>query len=279
MTKLAWISKYPSIWYLVISFAFSWALFLPYVYVENALESDFFLIARILSSFGPALAAVVLIRLTEGKNAVKKLFRDILSISSNQKWMAVAAGLAFLAVLIPLAVLVYMHEISLASVTARNLLILIPNFVLSLLLFGSITDEIGWRGFLLAKLQQNHTAVSASVIIGLFWGLWQLPTYYFSGLVESNLSPIWLFIESVALSIILTWIYNSSKSLVGSIVFNGVYRTLTQFFLPLSEATGNIVAFQQLYTGVLVNIALIVLLFCGGKKLVFSFQPRKSEER
>ena len=106
---------------------------------------------------------------------------------------------------------------------------LIPNLILSLFLFGSIADEIGWRGYLLPRLQQTLTAVSASVAIGLLWGLWQLPTYYFNGLVESNLSPIWLFIETVALSIILTWITNSSKSLVGVIVFNGVYRTLTQF--------------------------------------------------
>ena len=111
-----------------------------------------------------------------------------------------------------------------------------------------------------------------------FVGLWQLPTYYFAGLVESNLSPVWLFLETTALSIILTWIFNSSRSLVGAIVFNGVFRTLTQFFLPFAEVTGNELVFQQLYTGVLVNMALIVLLFCGGKTLVSVTGHRKAEE-
>jgi len=250
--------------------------FLPYVYVENVWEPRFFVIARILASFGPALAALLLTGYIEGRSGVKRILADVLSVSRNRKWIAAAFGLAGLAVLIPLAVLVYIHKVSLARVTVQRLLFLIPNFFLNLLFFGSAADEIGWRGFLLPKLQQTRSAVSASVFIGLLWGLWQLPTYYFAGLVESNLSPVWLFLETTALSIILTWIFNSSRSLVGAIVFNGVFRTLTQFFLPFAEVTGNELVFQQLYTGVLVNMALIVLLFCGGKTLVFSYRPPKS---
>jgi len=273
---LTWLKKYASLWYLVIGFAFSWAFFLPYVYVENVWEPRFFVIARILASFGPALAALLLTGYIEGRSGVKRILADVLSVSRNRKWIAAAFGLAGLAVLIPLAVLVYIHKVSLARVTVQRLLFLIPNFFLNLLFFGSAADEIGWRGFLLPKLQQTRSAVSASVFIGLLWGLWQLPTYYFAGLVESNLSPVWLFLETTALSIILTWIFNSSRSLVGAIVFNGVFRTLTQFFLPFAEVTGNELVFQQLYTGVLVNMALIVLLFCGGKTLVFSYRPPKS---
>lgn len=279
MAKSAWIRKYASIWYLVVNFAFSWALLLPFVKTENALDSPFFLLARILASFGPALAAVVMLWLVEGKQAVKGMLKDVAAINRGAKWMAAAAALAVLTVAIPLAFLVYKGQMSISTRTVRSLLMLIPNLILSLFLFGSIADEIGWRGYLLPRLQQTLTAVSASVAIGLLWGLWQLPTYYFNGLVESNLSPIWLFIETVALSIILTWITNSSKSLVGVIVFNGVYRTLTQFFLPLAEAAGSVVVFQQLYAGVLVNMALIILLFCGGKTLVFSYQPRRTSER
>jgi len=279
LSKSAWIRKYGSLGYLVISFAFSWALFLPFVKVENALDSRYFLIARILASFGPALTALLLLWLAEGRDAVKNLLKDAAAVTRSPKWIAASAALAVLAVVIPLGVLIYMHQISLAVVSFGSLLMLIPNYILSLLLFGSVADEIGWRGYLLPRLQQSLTAVSASAVIGLLWGLWQLPTYYFGGLVESNLSLTWLFIETVAMSVILTWIANSSKNLVGVIVFNGVYRTLTQFFLPLAEASGSIDLFQQLYTGVLVNMALIVLLFCGGKTLVFSYQPRKTGER
>jgi membrane protease YdiL (CAAX protease family) len=37
--------------------------------------------------------------------------------------------------------------------------------------FPALGEEIGWRGLALLKLQEKHTAVTASVIIRITWGL------------------------------------------------------------------------------------------------------------
>jgi len=273
------LSRYSSLIFLAICFGFSWLLFLPNVLADSALTTTGLLAARILASFGPALAAIAAVWVREGKSSVTRLFKSAVDFSGKGRWILAAVLIAVLAILVPLVFLVYTRGLSLAPITASSWLRLLPDFILSLLLFGSIADEIGWRGYLLPSLQQSCTAFSASLIIGLLWGLWQMPTYFFQGVIEFHLSPVWLIIETIALSIILTWLYNSSKSLAVTIVFNGVFRTLTQFFMPLMEVTNNAVQFQQLYSGVLVNAALIILLFCGGKTLVFSYQPRRSGDR
>ncbi len=278
MDNSKWISKYSGLLFVAISFLFSWIFFLPNVLTDYALSTGLLLLARIIGSFGPGIAAVLVLFLTEGKSEVKALFRKTINFSNLGKWLVATIIMAVLVVALPLGLLIYMHGVSLSVITTSNWLMLIPNFIISLLIFGSIADELGWRGFLLPRLQSKMTAFSASLLIGFLWALWQLPTYFFAGITESGLSPLWMFIELISLSIILTWLYNSTQSLGITIIFNAIYRTLTQFFLPVSEVSGHIVDFQHLYSGVLVNIALIILLFCGGKTLVFSYKPRRSQE-
>lgn len=276
MEKGSWIDRHFFVLFVAIAFGFSWLLFWPNVVAEEALITIPLLLFRILASFGPGLAALLLIWQSEGSNQVKNILRSILSFEGEAKWILTAVLLPLLIIAVPIIILVFKDGLSLSVIPWQGWLMLIPNFVLSLILFGSITDEIGWRGFLLPRLERHYSAFISSLIIGILWGLWQLPTYYFNGVVEINLSPIWLFIEAIALSIILTWLYNSSKSLVVAVIFNGIYRTLVQFFLPVVEVSYHILSFQQLYTTVLVNLALILLLFCGGKTLVFHYQPRRS---
>src|SRR5512139_3292460 len=35
-------------------------------------------------------------------------------------------------------------------------------------------EEIGWRGYVLPRLQANHSALTSSLIIGVVWGFWHL---------------------------------------------------------------------------------------------------------
>jgi membrane protease YdiL (CAAX protease family) len=75
---------------------------------------------------------------------------------------------------------------------------------------GPLGEELGWRGFLLPFLLKKYSPLKASLILGLVWALWHLPSgllpggpYYFH-----TISGTLLFAASaVALSIFMTVLF------------------------------------------------------------------------
>jgi len=68
-------------------------------------------------------------------------------------------------------------------------------------------EELGWRGFALPRLLEARTPLNAAIVLGLIWFAWHLPTFFISTLSQSQL-PIALFcVNSIALSILMTWVY------------------------------------------------------------------------
>jgi membrane protease YdiL (CAAX protease family) len=46
--------------------------------------------------------------------------------------------------------------------------------ILWLATFG-FGEEIGWRGYALPRLQKGHSALSATLILGVMWVVWHVP--------------------------------------------------------------------------------------------------------
>ena len=74
---------------------------------------------------------------------------------------------------------------------------------------GGLGEEIGLRGFALERLQTRHSPLKASLIIGFWWGLWHLPAWTDSSILEIII--VWLGV--ISFSIIFTWFYNNTMSL------------------------------------------------------------------
>jgi len=74
---------------------------------------------------------------------------------------------------------------------------------------GGLGEEIGLRGFALARLQTRHSPLKAALIIGFWWGLWHLPAWVGRSALE--IIVVWLGV--IEFSIIFTWFYNNTMSL------------------------------------------------------------------
>ena len=64
--------------------------------------------------------------------------------------------------------------------------------------------------FALPMLQRRFSALTASVILGLIWGVWHLPSFFISGMSQNAYSIPAFIAGSVVLAILMTVVYNGT---------------------------------------------------------------------
>ena len=117
-----------------------------------------------------------------------------------------------------------------------------PNLLVQFLLveffLGAVSEELGWRGFVLDELQSRWNALTSSLVLGLVWGLWHSPAFVIPGLSQSEMGGLWsqahvAFVLAVTLvSVIHTWAYNNTgRSILVSGVLMHFLSNATLIFL------------------------------------------------
>jgi membrane protease YdiL (CAAX protease family) len=102
-------------------------------------------------------------------------------------------------------------------------------FFLYNVIYGALSEEPGWRGFALPRLQARFSPLVSSLILGGIWAVWHAPGK-FGGIEASSLTDTlaeWVLI--VLVTIIFTWLFNRTK---GSIL-------VTALIHPVMNTTGN----------------------------------------
>ena len=77
-----------------------------------------------------------------------------------------------------------------------------------------IAEEWGWRGIALPELEKRYNAVVSTFVLGAVWSLWHLPLFFIPGVAQYEMSLITFALSVMAMSFILTWIYNSTQSVL-----------------------------------------------------------------
>jgi len=135
--------------------------------------------------------------------------------------------------------------------------------LINTLINGPLSEEAGWRGFALPRLESKFSALNSSIIMGLIWACWHIPLYF----IEPRM-PFYIFIILVlVITILMTWAYNNTKgSLIITVIFhfsfnfNGAFITGILGLLPL----------MVFYIGGSVMIGayvIVVIIYAGTSKL------------
>lgn len=82
---------------------------------------------------------------------------------------------------------------------------------LALALFIGPIEEFGWRGLALPLLQRRFAPFWAGLILGGIWAPWHIPAFLFSGTPQSAWSFGPYFAGVVAISVILTPLFNAAR--------------------------------------------------------------------
>jgi membrane protease YdiL (CAAX protease family) len=206
------VKRYPLAAFFVLAYALTWPL-IPLVSVSPLLGFPVL--------FGPALAAIVVVAVAEGRRGLKNLLGRVVLWRVGALWYAVALGLP--AVLALAAAGLHIALGGRASVEFGGLSVL--NIVVFVLVVG---EELGWRGYALPRLLDKRSALTASLILGALWGAWHLPTFLVSGAPQHGLPFPAFMILTTAYSVLIGWVYLHTR---GSVLI----ATLTHGAINLSQ--------------------------------------------
>jgi membrane protease YdiL (CAAX protease family) len=233
-------------------------------------------VVPVLVGYGFVVASLVATGVVEGRSGIRALLRRFLVWRVGVVWYAVvllgpaATDLAAIAVHVALGGPAPNFD----RVFARQLFppeLALWAAVLLFLLIGVLTngEEIGWRGYLLPRLQARHGALAASVVIGVVSAFWHVPKFLTAGSAQDY--SLWLFlVDSVAKAVLLTWVFNSTRGSLLMVTLLHASMNTADVFLPiLPAATGDVRPFV-ISVGLRCLAAAVVVLVAGPARLTRS---------
>jgi len=236
----------------------------------------------IFLGWGFIFASLIMTGLTLGREGVINLLKRYLIWRVDGKWYLVAffliPGLNYLAILLnawmtktPIdfsKVLAY----EIFGPSANLVLLIVPFFLFDAIANG---EEMGWRGYVLPRLQAKHNALIASLILAILWAFWHVPkfvTYW------DTITFFWFTVDEIAKAILMTWMYNNTRgSLLLVTLFHASFNT-AGLLLPIANNLTDTNMNMRAGISLLEIIAAILVVVYAGAERLSRTEPKQIQE-
>lgn len=207
--------------FLLITFALAWGILAPFIFLPEPMTRMFGELTGqhplfFLAVWSPAIASFVVVIHKAGLGGLSRYLSRLLIWRASWWWYAfliVGIGLLFFGGS-ALKGNLFAEPFPFSSFSA----------LLAALAFTAIKgpiEEFGWRGLALPLLQRKFAPIWAGLTVGVIWGLWHLPAFLLSGTPQSAWSFTPFFAGSVALSVIMTALFNAAR---GSLLLPALFH-------------------------------------------------------
>jgi membrane protease YdiL (CAAX protease family) len=207
--------------FLLIAFGLAWGILALFILLPEQTAGIFGELTGqhplfYLAVYAPAIAAFVVVAYHGGAGGLRRFLSRLFLWRGSLGWYA------FLLVGIPLLFFagsavkgnLFTEPVPFASFQALVVAMLF------MAVKGPI-EEFGWRGLALPLLQRKFAPIWAGLILGVIWGLWHVPAFLLSGTPQSAWSFTPFFVGSIAISVILTAMFNATR---GSILLPALFH-------------------------------------------------------
>jgi uncharacterized protein len=170
----------------------------------------------ITGGFVPSLVGVFLTWKQEGMVGLRHLGRRVVQFNIGWRWYLAAVLVVILATIGQLVIMSLLGQ----SFDVTLFVGQIGN-ILPLIILGPLSEELGWRGYVLDRLQTKWNALVSSLIVGLGWGLWHAPLFAMAGTSQHELAIpfVGFVVNLMVLSILFTWLHNNTAGSVWTAIF------------------------------------------------------------
>jgi membrane protease YdiL (CAAX protease family) len=265
MSRLSSVIKQcPLITFFVLAYALSWLAF-P-VWASGLYPNPVF-------SFGPFIAALVVLAISHGKIGVGGLLRRMVRWRVGLRWYAAAllfpAGVTLAATVLNML----LGAQAPSSAELGGWTSLVPTFLFVLLIpgLGGAWEEPGWRGYALPRLQTGRSALFASLILGVLIAGWHLPLMLVGQVHYSDIMSI------MGAVIVFNWVFNNANgSVLIIMLMHAMNNTISGNFFSQMFSGADSVRQGWMLAAVWCAAAIVVAIVAGPANL--SRKHRKQEE-
>jgi membrane protease YdiL (CAAX protease family) len=213
-----------------------------------------------VASFGPFLAALLVLGLTEGRRGIRALLRSMLRWRVGARWWVVflAVPVLFTAIAYALNLLLGAEPPTAAHLGAWTGVPLAFAAALLVPWAGGAWEEPGWRGYALPRLVDRLGWKAASLLLGAFAASWHLP------LILAGQISWWDLLLVVAYNVVIAWLFLSSgRSVLLVMVLHATNNAFAGGFVT-QLVTGADASRQAAITAIIWAVAAGVLLVAKG---------------
>lgn len=208
--------------YTLIAYGTTWSILFPLVFFYSTL--DFYLqeLWHSLGAIGPAVAGIVILTRKSEEKGVSWLKKGIIKIPEVK--LVIFAFIPLIIFVVSLLLEIVLGLTDVLKILRENNVIDLTSlffFFLPSLSYGFF-EEIGWRGYLLPKLQNYYTALKATLFLTFIWYFWHLPMFFYR--FDLFFAIMFMLPLLISGSIVFTYLYNASKgSILIVIIFHISY--------------------------------------------------------
>ena len=259
-------SSAPMFRYLLLAFGLAWLCLGLAILSSYQLIPLPFSVYVTLGTLAPTIAAVAVTYRAAGWSGVRSLLAQAARWRLAPGWYALvivgAAGIVFAAYLLSLRL-----GGPRLSAPGLSVWLSVPIMLGVLTVFG-LTEEIGWRGFALPRLQAQQGALVAALAVGVIHGLWHLPVWFIAGAGYDNLPFLVFVLFTVGLSVVFAWLYNRT----GSVLLTGLAHASVNAFGSVWGAAAYALPAAARGANPVLYMSIVLVVIAAG--LVVSTQAR-----
>jgi uncharacterized protein len=219
--------------------------------------------------FSVALPAFLVVAAIHGKAGVRDLARRGLRWRVGTRWYLIALlGLPIASVLCASVI----YGVALVDNWQLLFTLILPSLLIRIVFLNTI-EEIGWLGFLQARLQDEYGPWKACLLVEIPFALWHLPGLLSDTGGQLSLALVYggvLAIFQLCGRFVIMWLYNNTNR---SVLLAGIFHAT--FNTTINTYAGQVIPVPAepwffIVSGVVAVAAVLIVVFTRGR---LSYKP------